>query len=175
MFGFFKKSFSVDEFKLFSFLQGVKLFEQLNNEELSLICPHLHLRKYKNKEVVFFCNDPSSALYIIRTGKVSLNVDIRDDFELLTSIKTRNAFGENSLIPKTKRIYTSIVESEDAELYVLPQIMMLDIFEDYPTIKAKVMSSYVEIYNHYTMNLIKSYRSAYGFFELKMVYDNSRI
>ena len=71
-------------------------------------------------EVVFFRNDPGNALYLVKSGKVSINIDIEDEFELLSVIKSGGAFGESSLLSESNRVYTSIIYSERAELYVLP-------------------------------------------------------
>jgi len=173
MFNPFKKRYSTQEMSLFRFMSQIKQFESLNYDELSQIAPCMYLRTFNQDEVVFFRGDPSYALYIVKNGKVSLRVDINDKFEELTNVRPGEAFGDNSLLNNTTRIYTSVVVSEKADLYVIPQANLLDILNDHPVIRAKIMTSFSELYNDYTSILFKKYRSSFGFFDLGMVYDKS--
>ena len=168
----FKKSYSLDELNFFRFLSGVSLFKYLDNHELSLIVPYLHQRKYKKEEVVFFRGDPSQALYIVKSGKITLNIDLGEKFEILTNITSGGSFGDNSLLSGSDRIYNAIVESEECELYVFPQINILNLFERKIDIKAKMLQALSESYNNYNENLYKSYKSSFGFFELSNAFDN---
>jgi CRP-like cAMP-binding protein len=168
----FKKTYTDKELILFRFLRRIKIFERLSNKELSHFLPFLYLRHYKQDEVVFFRGDPSNALYIVKSGRVALAVDVNDTFEALTEIQTNNAFGDNSLLEDSKRIYTAIVKSHHAELYVVPHVSLIEIFEEHPKIRAKVMTSLAELYNSYTTNLFKAYQSSFGFFDLSKTYQN---
>ena len=168
----FNKSFSYDELNFFRFLSKVDLFQYLDNKELSQIVPFLHQRSYKRDEAVFFRGDPSQALYIIKTGKISINIDIKDKFEVLTTLSTGKAFGDNSLLRNTDRIYNAIVESEHCELYVFPQINILDLFDRKEEIKSKMLQALAESYNNYNENLYRTYKSSFGFFELSNAFDN---
>jgi CRP-like cAMP-binding protein len=171
MINLFKKTYTKDETKLFDFLKETKYFGKLTEEELANIAPHMYLRNYKENEVVFFRDDPSHALYLVKKGMVALTFDIKNEFINLRSVKRGHVFGDNSLLENTKRIYNSVVESEEAELYVIPQINLLQIFGENPTIKAKVMTAFAEVYNAYNINLFNSYRTSFGFFDLRMVYS----
>jgi CRP/FNR family cyclic AMP-dependent transcriptional regulator len=166
----FKKTYTEQENALFTFLSQVKLFERLTYDELSLFTPYMFLRTYTQDEVVFFRNDPSQALYVIRSGTVSLNIDLGEKLEVLTLLEKGHAFGDNALLENTRRIYSSLVVSERAEIYVLPQVNIQDIFENHPNIKAEMLNSLAELYNGYTMNLFNAYRSSFGFFDLGQAY-----
>ncbi|MDA0196425.1 MAG: cyclic nucleotide-binding domain-containing protein [Bacteroidetes bacterium] len=166
----FKRSYTSEEINLFRFLSKIKLFEALNYEELFEFVPNMYLRSYKLDEVVFFRKDPSHALYVIKNGQVSLNIDVNGEFQPLTTIKSGEAFGDNALLPGAKRIYTSIVASENADLYVIPQVNILEVFQGGAKIKAKMMGSFAELYNSYTTNIFKAYRSDFGFFDLAQAY-----
>jgi len=171
MFNPFKKSFNEKELEQFAFLKSVKCFEKLNEEELHLLLPTLNNRLYKKDEAVFFRNDPSQAVYIIKSGFVSININREDKFEILTTAGEREAFGDNAFISNTNRIYNAVVTSDEAELLVLPQGNILEIFESNPKLKAKVLESLVEQYNDYTLSLFEAYKSSFGFFELKQAYS----
>jgi len=167
----FKKSYSSEELSLFRFLGRNKLFEQLGYGEMAEFVPHMYLRSYKANEVVFFRDDPSNALYIVKNGRVTLQVDVGNDFQHLTTVKSGEVFGDNALLSETKRIYSSVVSTDSADIYVIPQINIQEIFESHPKIKAKVMTSFAELYNQYTVNIFRAYRSSFGFFDLSQAYD----
>lgn len=168
----FKKNYSQSELQLFEFLSKIKLFERLSEEQLAEFQPFLYERTYNQKEVVFFTNDPSHALYIVKDGTVSLNLNVNDRFEELAVLSKGSTFGDNSLIEGTKRIYSSIVISEKADLFVIPQTNILEIMDDDVEIRGKIMTSFAEMYDAYTSNIFKNYRSNFGFFELGQVYRN---
>jgi len=168
----FKKSYTQKELNTFRFLSRIKLFERLNYKEMSYFLPYFYLREYKMDEVVFFRNDPGNALYLVKSGKVSVNIDIDDKFELLNIIKSGGAFGESALLADSIRINTSIVHSERAELYVLPKVNIHEIFEGHPIIKTKMMESLAELSNGYLVNLFKGYRSSLGLFNLSQIFKN---
>lgn len=168
----FKKSYTQKELNTFRFLSRIKLFERLNYKEMSYFLPYFYLREYKMDEVIFFRNDPGNALYLVKSGKVSVNIDIEDKFELLNIIKSGGAFGESALLVDSIRINTCIVHSERAELYVLPKVNIHEIFEGHPVIKTKMLESVAELCNDFLIKLFKGYRSSLGLFNLSQIYKN---
>ena len=120
MFNPFKKKYSKKELELIAFLAQTRHFEKLDEDELALFLPCMYLRTYQQDEVVFFSGDPSHALYIINKGSVSLTIDVNDRFEKLADSHRGSIFGDNSLIEDAKRIYTTVVTSEKAQLFVIP-------------------------------------------------------
>lgn len=166
----FQKSYSAEEEALFNFLSGVRIFEKLNDEEKAHFIPYLYLRKYQQDEVVFFRKDPSHALYVIKRGKVSIFFDIGDEMEVLNQIGSSHSFGNNALIDDANRIYNAIVHSEEAELYVIPHVNIMDIFAANPKVQAKMLTSLSEMYDEYTKQLFASYKSSKGFFSLNLLY-----
>jgi len=168
----FRKTYTPQEMSLFRFLSKVKVFEDLDYKEMSYFVPFLHEREYKKDEVVFFRGDPSQAFYVIKKGKVSLTIDIEDKFEILDELKTNQSFGDNAFLTNTKRIYTAIVKSDEAILYVIPRVNIHEIFDREVDVKAKVMYSLSSQYNEYTTNLFKAYQSSFGFFDLGQAYKS---
>lgn len=166
----FKRTYSEKDLTLFKFLSQVKLFEKLTFAEMSHFVPYLYLRQYKQNEVVFFRGDPANALYIIKSGKVSLSLDVKDRTETLKISHSGEAFGDNSLVDESTRIYNAVCDSERAEIYVIPKVNMLEVFSGHQKIKGKMLMSLTEIYNHLTTNLFKAYRSSFGFFNLAQIF-----
>lgn len=172
MFNPFKKSYSRKEKQRIGFLRKVKPFDLLSDDQLFIFLPYLYPRSYKRNEAVFFRKDPSQALYIIQSGTVSLNLDRGGELEPIMTVNPGQAFGDNCFIPDTQRIYNALVTSEEAELFVLPQGNIMEVFEAKPKIKALVLESMLKRYNEYTSQLFESYKSSFGFFELKQAYSD---
>ncbi len=167
----FSKTFTEAEQEMFDFLGLIKFFERLKYKEMAKFIPAMHHRKYNCDEVVFFSKDPSQALYLVKKGEITLTIDIKDNFESILEIKKGEAFGENSLLENAKRTYTALVVSEDAELIVIPQFAIQEIFESNPKIKAKMMTSLAEYYNLNNQRLFRSYRESFGFFSLRQMFE----
>jgi len=167
----FSKTYEPEELRMFDFLQGIKFFELLKQQELARFLPTMHERKYVRDEVVFFSKDPSQALYLIRKGQVDLTIDVSENFETIMQLKKGDAFGENSLLENSKRTYTALVSSDEAELLVVPQFALLEIFESNPKIKAKMMTSLAEFYNANNQRLFRSYRESFGFFNQRKMFE----
>lgn len=167
----FSKTYDEEQLRMFDFMQGVKFFERLRQKELSRFLPAIHHRKYVRDEVVFFSKDPAQALYLIKAGKVNLTIDIKDNFETIMEINRGEAFGENSLLENTRRTYTALIASDEAELIVIPHFAIQEIFDSNPTIKAKMMTSLAEFFNHNNQRLFRSYRESFGFFSLRQMFE----
>ena len=168
----FSKTFNERELELFQFLSQIRLFEKLKNSEMARFLSAIHYRKYLKDEVIFFRGDPSHALYIVKSGLINLTLDIKEDFEVIKEVRKMEAFGENSLIENTKRIYTAVVYSEQAELMVIPYFAIQEIFDNHPKIQAKMMTSLSEIYNENNYRLFKSYKNSLGFFNLGEMFES---
>lgn len=170
MFNPFRRTYSQDELTWFRFLSKCPLLAALSPDELSYFLPFLYPRDYKQDEVVFFRNDPSQALYIIRTGVVSVSIDVGERLEPLTQKRAFQALGENACLPDTKRVYNAIVASESAEIIVIPQANLLEIFDRNEGIRAKVNQALATQFNQFMADLFYAYRSQEGFFELSQAY-----
>lgn len=168
----FGKSFTDRELQLIQFLQKDKLFERLTERELSYFLPYIHERSYSRDEVIFFAGDPSQALYFVKSGMVTLNIDLKDNFERLMTLRAGYAFGDNSLLSGAKRIYSAFAATDTVVLYMIPQINLLEIMDNHNKIRAKVMTCFCETYNGYTTQLFKAYRKSLGFFDLHEVYSS---
>lgn len=166
----FDASFSDKDLQMMDFLKRDPLFEKLTQRELSFFIPFLHERTYQQDEVIFFSGDPSQALYMVKSGMVSLNIDIKGNFEKLVTLRSGHVFGDNSLIENSKRIYSALVQTESCVLYVLPQINLLEVMDQRKKVRAKLMTSFAVTYNEYTSRLFRAYKNSLGFLDLNEVY-----
>jgi CRP/FNR family transcriptional regulator, cyclic AMP receptor protein len=170
----FKKTYASRELERLEYFEKIGIFKGLTYDEISLFLPYLHERRYAKDEVIFFRGDPSLALYIIKSGVVSLSLDYQDDLEELTKVLQGSSIGESCMLADTKRLLNAIVDSEYAEMYVIPQLNILEIFENNISIKSKMMESLSKIYHDYNEDLFEAYRKSLGFFHLPMVYEHRR-
>jgi CRP-like cAMP-binding protein len=170
MFNLFAKKYSNREKVLFRFLRKNNLFDKLEDDEIAEFLPFLHLRTYHHKEVIFFRNDPSQALYIIKTGNVRISLDVEEHFEDLLVLSAGESFGDNAILEHTSRSYNAICNSEICEVYAIPQFNIVDIFNHHVEIKAKMLQGLARYYDRYLINLAKSYRNTFGLFDLANVY-----
>lgn len=167
----FSRTFNEQELEVFQFLSQVHFFERLKNLEMARFLPAIQYRKYAKGEVVFFRGDPSQAFYIVSRGIVHLTLDLKESFEVIKEARRGEAFGENSLLEDATRIYTAIVESDQAELMVIPHFAIQEVFDSHPAIKAKMMTSLAEYYNDNNRRLFKSYKNSFGFFNLGEMFE----
>ncbi|MCS5491586.1 MULTISPECIES: Crp/Fnr family transcriptional regulator [Algoriphagus] len=167
----FTKTYTEAELQTFDFLRLIKFFEKLKNKEMERFLPAMHFRKYTKDEVVFFSKDPSQALYLIKKGQVHLTIDVKDNFETILEVNKGQAFGENAFLQNSKRIYTAIITSDEADLIVIPHFAIQEIFDSNPKIKAKIMTALAEFYNENNQRLFRSYRESFGFFSLRQMFE----
>ncbi len=166
----FRKAFSREQIRIFNFFARVQLFHSLSYEEMAEFLPYLHVRSYQKNEAVFFRNDPNQALYIIKSGTIELSLDVKDDFETLAFAEKYVSIGNNALLEGRKRHYNAIAYTESCELYVIPQVNLLEIFDRHLSIKAKMLTALAEINDSNTAHLFKAYQNNFGFFDLGQAY-----
>ena len=168
----FKKSYTEEEQKKIDYLSKIYLFDNLTQDEVAIFIPYLYERNYKENEIVFFRKDPSQALYILRSGRVQINVDVQEAIEKLVYLDPGAAFGESCLMKNKFSGDNDIVVSDEAQFFVIPQLNFFDIFEGHVEIKAKMMETLANFYSEIHSNIINAYRSTSGFFHLADLYSD---
>ena len=171
---FFGTSYTDEEIRMMNFLKRVRLFENLTDREIHHFLSDTYERLYTLDEVVFFSGDPSQALYIVKSGMVTLNIDVKGNFEKIHTLRAGNAFGDNSLLVNSKRIYSAIISTEQAELYIIPQGHLLEVMDNHKRIQSKIMTTYAQIYNDYTASLFRAYQKSMGFLDLHELYHGAK-
>ncbi|WP_338764717.1 cyclic nucleotide-binding domain-containing protein [Bernardetia sp. ABR2-2B] len=166
----FARKYSSQDKKLMNFLRKMLIFSCLTDEELMAFLPNLYLRNYSKDEIIFFRNDPSQALYIVKSGQVRLDLDVGERFEELGKITEGEFFGENCLVQGSHRLYNAICSDSITELYILPLANILEIFEEYPRIKSKIYEMMSKNQQDYIQNIFNAYRDSFGIFELSHSY-----
>ncbi len=169
-FSVLKKKYSNQEENLIEFLSENYLFADLEHKEIAEFLPFLHQRYYTRDEVIFFRGDPGQALYLIKKGRVALYMDINDKFEELTRMKSTDSFGDNAILPNTRRFYNAVSNADMSEIYVIPHTNIQEIFDADVKIKAKLMKAMAVNYYEHMTRLFRSYKDSFGFFDLSRAF-----
>ncbi len=100
-------------------LKKIDLLQNLSDEALEKILPITKHHEFKDGEIVFKQGDPADTLYLLKRGKVLLEVDISEIVSIsLGSVKTGFSFGWSALMGDSK--YTSHgICSEPCEVFAV--------------------------------------------------------
>jgi CRP-like cAMP-binding protein len=98
------------ESQVLEILAGVPLFRDLNQRGLRFVRELMHIRNYREGEVVFEEGDPGQGMYIILEGevKVLLRGNQKGEEVEIVRLKTGDFFGEFSLIDESPRSATVV-------------------------------------------------------------------
>ena len=105
---------NTDEEKIIKILKKLIIFQDVSPEILSIIASEMILMTLPEGKIVYDLNDEGNFFYIIRKGKVALNVQESNN-NILTQWYT---FGEISLFTEKKREEV-IITKEACELYII--------------------------------------------------------
>ncbi len=166
----FHRRLTTAEMDMVGFMKGIPLFTGFTDMECADIIPLMYQRNYREGEMVFFRNDASQAIYLVSEGSVELSLDIGDKDEDLFECRSRSAFGINSIIKGRNRDFNARITSERAELYVIAQSDIFQLFEHDIKIQTKLLNNLAVNYDDMFAKLFKIYRNNIGFFELKNVF-----
>ncbi|NUM34754.1 MAG: cyclic nucleotide-binding domain-containing protein [Candidatus Brocadiae bacterium] len=93
--------------------EKVKLFSDLEQEELEKIKSIADRREYKKGEVIFCEGDPGDSMYLIQEGRVRLSHSVALDMEkTLLVLEEGSLFGEMALIGIGNRSAKATVEDD---------------------------------------------------------------
>lgn len=167
----FKKTYTSKEDTFHETVKGISLFKGMTKKDIISLQSAFYKRTYQEKEVVYYRKDQSLAFYFVISGKVKIQIDIDEHHETIKNINTGDFFGENALIQDSKRLYTAVIASTEAELYVITEVQLLDLLDKNKSLKAKLMSNLAANFYNEQVDLVKTYQRDFSFFELKNVYE----
>ena len=160
----FKKAFSSEEHKIIDTLKSFWLFDTFLEDELYLLLPYLYHRTFHKNEIIFYQNDPAQSVYLIEKGDVKIFLDINNVEEDLMHIKSNDTFGENAVFENSRRNYSAVVISDSADIVMIPQVCLQDIFNKNPALKGKLFYNVAHNYYDFTRKLVHTYTHDQGFF-----------
>jgi len=124
---------NISEPKHYNFLQSVSIFKNLKKDDLDIVLKYLSPHEVAENNIVFARLDKEQILYIVRYGKLKLELNGRDD----TVYDKGDVFGEIAVINKNFRSGT-IRAIEPALLFCLNGKDLLDNKKIPPKISLKI-------------------------------------
>ena len=121
------------------FLGTIAMFSELSPSELKILENLVHLRNYDLGETVFAEGDIGSGMYIIRSGRV--RIDLKDDQGVehpQAELETADFFGEMALSLPKQRIVTATT-MEPTVLVGLFRADVNDSVRKHPALAAKML------------------------------------
>jgi CRP-like cAMP-binding protein len=120
-------------------LKRIPIFSGLNGRELKKVEQIVHLRNYREQEIVFRQNEPGVGMYAIRSGKVDIVNDLgKTSARSLAHFEAGDSFGELALLDEAPRS-ASAVAGEPSELIGLFRPDLLDLIERNPRLGVKII------------------------------------
>ena len=122
-------------------LKDLIVFQNLDPEELELLCENSYAKLYEKSEVIFFENDSVKKLYLLVKGKVKLSMLSAEGKEkVLTILQEGDIFGELSLFDEDPHPLTAEV-MDDARLLIIPWNEMEKMIIDRPSLAIKIIEA----------------------------------
>ncbi len=121
------------------FLGTVPTFATLSRKDLNFLESLVHLRNYNPGEIIFSEGDIGSGMYIIRSGKVRIEMkDEQGKDQIQADLETSDFFGEIALTTPKQRIATATA-TEQTVLVGLFRADVLDAIRKHPAIASKIL------------------------------------
>lgn len=122
-------------------LKDLIVFQNLDPEELELLCANSYAKLYEKGEVIFFENDSVKKLYLLINGKVKLSMLSAEGKEkVLTILQEGDIFGELSLFDEDPHPLTAEVV-DDARLLIIPWKEMEKMIQNRPSLAIKIIEA----------------------------------
>jgi len=127
------------------FLSTVPFFDTLSRRQKLKIFTLIHIRSYKEGEIVFRQDDPGVGLYIIREGQVEVYKEkINMIRKKIASLNKGDFFGDISLLNESPRSAT-IVASQKTVLYGLFKPDLLNLMDSDPKLGQRLVYRLAQI------------------------------
>ena len=115
---------SIEDLKRIIFLQ------RLTNRMLEKLTPHVQLRHFEERDVIFEEGERANAFYMLKRGKILLEVDLAKDVIIsLGTVKTGFSFGWSALLEAESSYTSYAVCVEPCEIYSIPGYKFREILD----------------------------------------------
>lgn len=112
-------------------LNRISLLGGLSESQLSEVVAHMETESYSRGDYVFRQGDEPNAIYVVRSGKIKIVVDVGETTMELVEYGVGQCFGETSaigILPHSASAYVT----EDADLVVLTRQALHELFHENP-------------------------------------------
>jgi CRP-like cAMP-binding protein len=121
------------------FLNSVSLFSDLRESSLNLLVRECRFQRVEKGEILFFQSDESEAVYIVRSGSISIVLTSPDGREMvINEMRSGDMFGELGSLTKLPRSTSAIVRSY-GELLVIPCNTFLRVLDTEPQLVRRLL------------------------------------
>jgi len=118
-------------------LKNTSVFREVPGEGLKRLSDFIQEKKVHAGELIFAEQDLGDEMYLVRSGRVSIQKEIAGDATKLDVVRTGGYFGEMAIIDDRPRS-ASAVADEDTSLLVLHKNDFRSAVHDYPDIAFEV-------------------------------------
>lgn len=133
-------------------LQNVEFFTNIPTEQLSFLANIAEAKTYEKGEILFRENEPSDALFIIGSGRVSLF----HKNEFINEITDNEAVGALGFFDQKPRLFTATC-TQLSSILVIDSMAFFDLLEDRVHITRYLLQYFVKaLRNAYTKGGIPS-------------------
>jgi CRP/FNR family cyclic AMP-dependent transcriptional regulator len=116
-------------FRILETIQSAPLFHDVEPAVLESLARNSTLRKIAKSELLFFQDDLADAVYVVRSGCISIFLGMPDGRELVINVmRPGDVFGEIALFTDQSRS-TGAMGREDTEVVSIPKQAFMDIVE----------------------------------------------
>ena len=145
LFNFLNKINDEKTLNKLAFLSTTKLFKDIPRRQLIFILENLKERVYLKGETVFTEGDIGRALFVVSSGRISLNKENEDHTQYaVAEIRPGEYFGEMALLEEMPRT-TTAVAAEDTHVFMLFKIDLEHLLRSRPLIGVIISTQLAKI------------------------------
>ena len=121
---------SVTETK--EFLSVIPLFSKISASSAQFLAESSRFLQVERGEILFFQADPSDAVYVVRTGSISIVLNNFDGRQMvINEMRDGDVFGELGILTRKARSASAVAQAP-SELLVIPRLTFLDLLDREP-------------------------------------------
>jgi len=120
-------------------LENINILNDFSQEELYEIDKKSVLRSFDKKVNIYFPEDPSNVVFLLKSGRVKIVTYSNDSKEFIkTIIYPGEIFGEIAIISSEQRNDYAVAMDKDVKLCTIPKDEMLEILKKIPRLHDRI-------------------------------------
>lgn len=114
------------------FLGSIPLFSQISTSSAHSIAETSRWQEVNKGEILFLQSDPCEAVYLVRTGSISIVLNNPDGREMvINEMRSGDIFGELGILTRRSRSTSAVAQSQSV-LLVIPRQTFLSVLDQEP-------------------------------------------
>lgn len=123
--------------ELIELLSTIHLFNSLDKDQLMIVADHMGTQLFRENETIFEEGDEADGLYIIFSGRVSINKGNHHTAREISIFQRGDFFGEEGLFKRQRRKVNAIAET-NLVLFHLNCDQVQAVMDEFPEIEAPI-------------------------------------